>query len=187
MMAQGNLFGLEYPCVAADPPWPFEDALPGCGRGAEKHYRLMTINEICGMTLLPPDQFPLLAADSVLFLWRVASMVEGAYRVCHAWGFVPKSEIIWLKRNDTGGRHMGMGHYVRAEHETCIIATRGSPTVLSHSIRSTFEAPVGEHSEKPQEFFDIVERLVPGPRVEMFARRRRPRWDAMGDQVPEAA
>lgn len=184
-MAQGNLFDTEYRCMVADPPWQFGDKLPGPGRGAEKHYKTMSTNEICAMTLLPPAQFPTLASDAMLFLWRVSSMVEDAYRVVRAWGFVPKSEIVWVKLTSTGEKkHFGMGRYVRARHETCIVATRGKPLVLSHSVRSTFEAPVGKHSEKPQVFFDIVEQLCAGPRVEMFARRRRPRWDALGDQVP---
>lgn len=52
------------------------------------------------------------------------------------------------------------------------------------SVRSVFEAPIGEHSEKPVVFFDLVESLVGDvPCVEMFARHRRPGWDALGDEV----
>ena len=76
-----------------------------------------------------------------------------------------------------------MGRQVRNEHETCLIATRGEPYVRDRSIRSTFEASVGDHSEKPEEFYRLVERLCDGPYVELFARRSRPGWVTIGDEL----
>lgn len=187
VVAAMNLLGTEYSCIVADPPWAFADKLPGQGRGAAKHYDVLSTAELVRFPLRGQPEFPMVAADAWLFLWRVSAMAEDAYRVVRAWGFTPKSEIVWNKLTSTGKPHFGMGHYVRASHETCIVAVRGRPAVLSHSVRSTFSAPVGEHSEKPEEFFRIVEALAPGPRVEMFARRRRPGWDALGNEVPEAA
>jgi len=166
--------------VVADPPWQFDDKLPGPGRGADKHYRTLPQLEI--------ERFPLppIADDALLFLWRVSSMVEEAYRVTRAWGFVPKSEIVWLKRTSKGNRWFGMGRIVRAEHESCIVAKRGQPVILSNSIRSTFEAQAGIHSRKPDEFYALVEQLAPGPYLELFARRERPGWICLGDEVPNA-
>jgi N6-adenosine-specific RNA methylase IME4 len=56
-----------------------------------------------------------------------------------------------------------MGRTVRGEHEVCLIGTRGRPFVRSRSVRSTFTARVGRHSEKPAEFYAIVESLYAGP------------------------
>jgi N6-adenosine-specific RNA methylase IME4 len=179
-----NLFGTEYRCLAVDPPWLFGDSLPGASRGAAKNYRCLSVDDLCRFPERGPSEFPIIAADAWLFMWRVSAMVEEAYRVVRAWGFTPKSEIVWEKMTGSGKHHFGMGHFVRASHETCIVATRGRPEVLSHSVRSVFEASVGAHSEKPQEFFRIVEKLAPGPRVEMFARIRREGWTSMGDEVP---
>lgn len=172
--------------VVADPAWRFDDKLPGPGRGAEKHYATMSVDEICRL-VLPP-----LHDDCHLFLWRVAAMVEEAYDVARAWGFTPKSEIVWRKLTVNGKRWFGMGNHVRMEHETAIIATRGRPKVVDRTTRSVFDAdepslfsaPAGEHSAKPDEFYAIVERLCAGPRVELFARRERPGWTCLGDQVP---
>jgi N6-adenosine-specific RNA methylase IME4 len=164
--------------LVADPPWRFSDSLPGAGiRGAAKHYPVLSTDDI--------ERFPLpqLAADAVLFLWRVAAMPEEALRVCRAWGFVPKTELVWLKRTKTNNRHFGMGRIVRGEHETCLIGVRGRPSPLTRSIRSTFEAPVGRHSAKPDEFYALVERLFDGPYVELFARRRREGWDCRGNEL----
>jgi N6-adenosine-specific RNA methylase IME4 len=171
--------------LVADPPWKHRDRLPGRGRGAAKHYRLLTVDEICAFPLPP------LGDDSVLFLWRVASMVEEAYRVCRAWGFTPKSELVWKKLTRRGKRWFGMGRYVRLEHETAIIATRGRPSTLQaevdHSIRSIFEARAGRHSEKPSEFYELVERFHAGPYAELFARKSRPGWVCFGDELDEVA
>jgi len=167
-------------CIVADPPWKFGDSLPGSGRGASKHYDVMSTSAICSL-VLPP-----IAADAHLFLWRVASMQQDALDVAFHWGFVVKSDLVWLKRTATGKRHFGMGRHVRAEHETCLICTRGKGAgILDRGIRSTFEASTGEHSAKPDAFFEIVERLVPGPRLELFARRNRAGWTCLGNELAQ--
>ena len=164
--------------VLADPPWLFQDRLPGPGRGAAKHYGCLSVAEFCAFPLPP------LADDCTLFLWRVASMQQEALDVMKAWDFTLKTEIVWLKRTTTGKRWFGMGRTVRAEHEVCLVGTRGRPSRASKNIRSTFEAVVGQHSEKPAIFYDLVEALREGPYVELFARRRRAGWTSLGDQVP---
>lgn len=168
--------------LVADPPWSFGDTLPGPGRGAAKHYDCMSIESIKAFALPP------MAPDAALFLWRVASMPQEALDVVRAWGFVPKTELVWLKRTSRGKRHFGMGRYLRAEHETCIVATRGRASVAVRNVRSAFEAPVGRHSAKPDDFFRIVESLYPldefGEHVELFARKRRAGWVGIGNELP---
>jgi N6-adenosine-specific RNA methylase IME4 len=134
----------------------------------------MDVREICSMPLPP------IATNAVLFLWRVASMQREALDVIDAWGFELKTEIVWIKRTVTGKRWFGMGRTLRAEHETCLIAHRGRPNILSKSVRSTFEAPVLGHSRKPDCFYGIVESLVAGPYTELFARRPWPGWRQHG-------
>jgi N6-adenosine-specific RNA methylase IME4 len=149
-----------------------------------------------------------IADDALLFLWRVSSQVEEAYRVVRAWGFVPKSEIVWVKTTGTrvgyelGGSmlmpepgeevieqklHFGMGRYTRASHETCIIAARGKaiPLIQNRSTRSVFYAPTGAHSQKPEAFYKLIEGLCVGPRLELFARAHREGWMCVGDELSE--
>lgn len=167
--------------LVADPPWRFDDRLPGPGRGAEKHYPTLSVDELCAFPLPP------LHADCYLFLWRVSALVEEAYRVCRAWGFAPKTELVWLKRTRLGKRWFGMGHHLRAEHETAIVAVRGRPKVLRRDLRSTFEAEAERvHSRKPDAFFALVESLCVGPYVEMFARQRRAGWQQYGNELEAA-
>jgi N6-adenosine-specific RNA methylase IME4 len=176
---------VSFRAIVADPPWSFGDKLPGKNRGAEKNYDVLSIDDICGFPVPPTDP------DSWLFLWRVSSQVEEAYRVVRAWGFIPKSEIVWEKvtpkgKKTPGGKpHFGMGRYVRASHETCIVAVKGCVKPVNKGVRSRFSAPTGRHSEKPQAFFDLVDQLVgPGPKAEMFARTTRPGYVAFGNEVP---
>ena len=166
-----------YRLICADPPWQFGDRLPGKKRGAAKHYDVLELSEIMGYSLPP------IADDAVLLLWRVAAMPGEALDVVTAWGFTPKSEIVWVKTDAEGYLAFGMGRYVRNCHEACIVATRGhGPSCVQwRSGRSVIFAPRQEHSTKPPEFFELVENVFKGPRVELFARvPTRPGWDVYG-------
>jgi N6-adenosine-specific RNA methylase IME4 len=183
--------------LVADPAWSFEDRLDRTGRGAENHYDVMTLEQIADMALPP------MLDDSVLALWRVAggnetgSLGEAAYRIARAWGFIPRAEGVWRKLTANGlppdadpelcdAEAFGMGHYVRNMHEVFLICTRGNPSVLDRSVRSVFSAPIGRHSEKPERFYDIIERMFAGPYVEIFARRRRRGWLSYGAEIDGA-
>lgn len=186
----------QFQAIVADPPWRTRDKLPGPKRGAAKNYSTLSVQEIMRFPLPP------IADDAILFLWRLSCMPQEALDVAKAWGFTVKSEIVWQKLTKRGKPWFAMGRYVRASHETCLVATRGRFKVASRSVPSTFSArvpvyqpgdiiPEGKkigdyiHSAKPEEFFRIVDRLVGDvPRIEMFARRRRHGWKAIGDQLP---
>jgi N6-adenosine-specific RNA methylase IME4 len=118
-------------------------------------------------------------------------MQTEALTVMKAWGFTQKSEIVWRKLTKHLKIHFGMGHYVRMCHEVALIGVRGHPKVKLKNIRSVFDAvappnPKGRarHSQKPEEFYDLVEKLAPGPYAELFARRRRVGWSCFGDELP---
>ena len=36
---------------------------------------------------------------------------------------------------------------------------------------------------KPEEMYPIIERVSPGPYLELFARRPQPNWDAWGNEI----
>lgn len=180
-----------YSIIVADPPWAPRDKLPGPKRGAAKQYQVLDTPKICSFL----DDIGLQVADvAILFLWRLSSMQRDALDVAEAWGFSVKSEIVWCKMTKRGLNHFGMGRTVRGSHETCLIAHRGraNSMIKSHSIRSTFSAPLPTdaqgriiHSAKPDEFFSIVDELTGGsvPRIELFARRYRATWDVHGNQL----
>jgi N6-adenosine-specific RNA methylase IME4 len=117
-----------------------------------------------------------IADDSChLWLWGVNGLMEEAYAVVRAWGFKPCTLVTWCKPVP------GVGHYLRNNTEHVILATRGAPMVPKDKPLSTwFVWPRGSHSAKPSGFGDLVEKVSPGPYVELFARSPRLGWDSWG-------
>ncbi len=169
-------------CLVADPPWEHDDQLPGGGRGASKHYKTMTLDEIKAFRL------PRLADDCWLFLWRLHTHQQEAFEVAEAWGFGtrPCSELVWIKQTKDGKRvRRGMGWTFRMAHEVCLVFKRGKPQRFRADLSSEIHAPLGAHSEKPREFYERVDDLVGGVhRVELFARRQWKNWTCLGLEMP---
>lgn len=168
--------------VVLDPPWRLGDNLPGPSRGAAKNYPVMTPEEIVLDAQLMLTRVGL-ADDCFLLLWRLSSMQGEALYVAQELGFVVKTEIVWRKRTKHGKRWFGMGRYTRAEHESCLICTRGRPKPLNRRTRSIFTASAGVHSQKPEAFYVLVENTFPGPHLELYARKSRPGWTQFGNQL----
>jgi MT-A70/Helix-turn-helix domain len=79
---------------------------------------------------------------------------------------------------------MGNGYWTRANPEDCWLCTRGNPKRLYEDVRQLIVAPVMEHSRKPDEVYERIERLVEGPYLELYARRERPGWVSWGAELP---
>jgi N6-adenosine-specific RNA methylase IME4 len=88
----------------------------------------------------------------------------------------------------------GLGYYTRANPEQCFLFTRkrdrengiagGGLPVKDKGVPRLIVSPVGRHSQKPEEARIRIERLFGDVRrVELFARSRRPGWEAWGNQV----
>jgi hypothetical protein len=77
---------------------------------------------------------------------------------------------------------MGCGYWTRSNTEVCLLATRGKPKRQHADIRQGIIAPRREHSRKPDCVYERIERLVPGPYLELFARLHRPGWDCLGHE-----
>ena len=141
----------------------------------------MTIDDIMA---LPGASWA--ADDAVLLLWATKPMLPRALEVIVAFGFTYKTiGFTWAKTTAAGDRFpIGMGFWTRANREPCLLATRGAPKRTSAAVPELIISPRREHSRKPDEAYERIEVLVDGPYLEMFARHRRPGWDARGDEVP---
>lgn len=167
-----------YPVIYADPPWRYEHAAT-TNREIENHYPTMALEEICA---LPVREIA--AQDAVLFMWTTSPKLAESFRVLDAWGFTYRTSMVWVK--DV----IGMGYYARQRHELLLIATRGTEMPApapSDRPDSVVEAPRGRHSEKPDLFYGLIDRMYPNaPKVELFARTRRQGWAAWGNQAVPA-
>ena len=146
--------------VYADPPWHYNDSgasAPGTSfQKAENHYPTMSIEEIAAV---PVKDHVL--PNAVLFQWVTTPMLSACWPVIEAWGFEYKTEVVWDKVDHV------VGHYVSVRHEHLLICTRGSctpsPQDLTPMVDSvqTIKRGRRRHSEKPEEFRQIIERSTP--------------------------
>jgi N6-adenosine-specific RNA methylase IME4 len=166
-----------YAVLCADPPWHFEvyNEESGVERAAGNYYPTMSLDEICALPVLS-----LAAPDAILFMWTTAPHLQESFQVLAAWGFEYKTNAVWVKDK------IGLGYFVRNQHELLLVATRGDMPSPSPANRppSVISAPRREHSRKPDEAYALIEAMYPAlPKLELFARQRRPGWDVWGNET----
>ena len=175
--------GHKFSAILADPPWHFvARSEKGERRSASQHYTTDR-TEAEKIKALPIRD--LAAADCVLFMWMVDWCPQLALEVIEAWGFTHKTTAFtWAKQNASGdGWHMGQGYWTRANPEDCWLAACGHPKRINADVRQLIVAPVMEHSRKPDEVQNRIERLVNGPYLELYARRERENWVTWGNEL----
>lgn len=162
-----------YGVLVVDPPWTFaktrEDDSTQRGRTP---YPTMTEAEIKAIKLP-------IEADAIVWLWVTnAHLLSGeALRVLEAWGLQAKGIVTWAKNK------MGTGDWLRGQTEHVILAVKGKP-VFDQPVPSTLlAAKVGQHSEKPDEFYAMVEAYCPGTKGELFSRKERKGWTQHGVEL----
>lgn len=188
---------MKFSTILIDPPVPFRTytgpALPTQRlrqASAASHYRLMEWSELHA---LRPWIDMVAAPDCALFLWICNPHIPEMVRLLESWRFEYKTcAFVWVKLNPRSREPFsGLGYWTRANSEQLWLATRGKVERLAKDVRQiqeTMDMPTlrlvrGRHSEKPERFQDEIERLVPGPYLELFARRQRPGWCCLGDEI----
>ena len=169
-----------YSVILADPPWQYNDKSMHRG-GAERHYSTLSMRELFDL-----DVRGMAAANAVLFLWVTGPFAADGWhgRLMRQWSFTPKTKAFnWVKITSKGEPAIGMGHYTRGNSEDCYLGIRGKGLIRqARDVRQIVLAPRSAHSAKPPEVHERIERLYGNvKRVELFARRRVPGWDAWGD------
>jgi N6-adenosine-specific RNA methylase IME4 len=181
MACRGGAGVIRYNIVYADPPWSYKDKALSGNRGACCKYDVMDTSDI---SKLPIGDIA--AKDSVLFMWVTMPKLNECFGLIESWGFQYKTcAFTWVKRNrKSPGYFWGMGRWTRANAELCLLATKGKPKVMSHSVHSIIDTPIEGHSKKPDVVRDkIVELCGDLPRIELFARQSTPGWTVFGNEV----
>lgn len=166
---------MKYRTIAIDPPWPYRWTGDSTSPRAIS-YPTMGMLEIAELPLKN-----LAESEAHLYLWITADFNrrgEGS-RLVQWWGFEYVGEIVWAKPG------LGMGRFPRITHEFLCVGRRGKlPFAPPHDVHSVQHWPnSSKHSEKPDAAYDLMERVSPGPRLEMFARRQRLGWDTWGNEA----
>ncbi len=178
-----DMQGQKFQTILADPPWQFQNRT---GKMAPEHKRLsryptMSLDDICDMPVEAVAGEP-----AHLYLWVPNALLPEGLKVMEHWGFKYKSNLIWYKiRKDGGPDRRGVGFYFRNVTEVLLFGVRGKnartlqPGRSQENIMSTQKR---EHSRKPDEQYDLIERCSFGKRLEIFARGPRSGWTVWGNQ-----
>lgn len=173
----------KYGTILADPPWRFANRT---GKIAPEHRRLMryptmSLEEI---QALPVAQVA--KRQSHLYLWVPNALLAEGLEVMRAWGFTYKTNLVWYKvRQDGGPDGRGVGFYYRNVTELVLFGVCGSLRTLTPARRQVNIIPSRkrEHSRKPDDLYEIIEKCSPGPYLELFARYQRVNWTQWGNQL----
>lgn len=166
----------QFDVILADPPWRYDINTRG---SPDEHYGVMEDNTIQNMKIPAAD-------NAILFLWGTAPKLVEALDVMKAWGFEYKTHAVWIKDK------IGTGYYFRGQHELLLIGVKGKGIgVPSEANRpsSVIQAPRKEHSQKPEEVYNIIEKMYPGRKyLELFARGNRwsDSWTVWGNEVDQS-
>ena len=178
--------GKKYKTIYADPPWQFQNRT---GKVAPEHKRL---NRYPTMKLEDIMKLPVGdVADekSHLYLWVPNALLPEGLQVMEAWGFEYKTNLIWEKtRKDGEPDGRGVGFYFRNVTEILLFGIKGEKNRTLDPGRSQvnlIRAMKKEHSRKPEEFIDLIEKCSNAPYLEVFARGNRDSWDMWGNQATE--
>jgi len=163
--------GSKFRCIYADPPWSYDNQETRAS--TDNHYGTMTVEQICEEPVLE-----LAADDAHLHLWTTNAFLFDARAVMAAWGFTYKSCFVWVKNQ------MGIGNYWRVSHEFMLLGVRGNATnFLANDQMSWICTDRTKHSRKPREVRQMVEKVSPGPYLEMYGREVIDGWTVYGNQI----
>jgi N6-adenosine-specific RNA methylase IME4 len=167
----------------------------GKQRSAERYYDTSALAELKAMA---PVIHALAAKDCALLYWTSGPFAEQAHEIIRGWDFEYKTwAFIWVKTKRGSGvltleelsprdLHWGMGYSSRANAEVVLLATRGAPMRLNNDVHQIVLAPAMAHSDKPEEVRRRIERLYPGPYLELFGRKPVDNWMVWGNEIDPA-
>ncbi len=202
---------MRYRTIVADPPWAYEGMTLPWYSGSRPAYELMPLAAIkeLPVTSLACDAAHLYLWAVLPMMGEAFDVVRGwGFRPCTVltWckpgvglggGYRGNTEHLIVARRGTspainptcdicGGRDRGARKCECPEpvwrHNGRVVPPV-EPSFLDTAPGTWYEAPRGEHSAKPDLFLDLIERMSPAPRIEMFARRQRLGWDTWGNEA----
>lgn len=167
----------KYHVIAIDPPWSYkekggfssEDYNSESNRGAVD-YPVMNVEQIKNIELPAAD-------DCVLFLWTTHAFLRDSFEIMENWNFDYKATLVWDKVK------MGIGRTIRMQVEFCLIGIKGNPIINGSAERDIITESRREHSRKPEAFYEMVERMCIGNKLDYFSRNNRNNWEHYGAET----
>lgn len=161
----------EFEVIVIDPPWNYGTQFNSSGRRVANPYPEMTQDELKALEIPATE-------NSVMFLWTTHRFIWDAKELLDTWGFEYRSMLVWNKQK------IGMGDLFRMQCEFCLVGIKGKPIFQDNrSIRDIIEEPRREHSRKPDAFYDLVDALCVGRKLDYFSREQRAGWWSYGNDT----
>lgn len=158
--------------IVIDPAWDYseEGDNDAFGRGRPL-YCTMSIEDIAA---LPIDKIA--DKDCHLYLWVTNRSLPKSFQLMEKWKFRYVTCLTWVKP------HFGLGNYFRGQTEHVLFGVKGNQPFKRHDVGTWFEAPCSKvHSEKPDEFYTLVESCSYAPYIDIFGRKERDGWAVWGE------
>lgn len=158
--------------IVIDPAWDYseEGDNDAFGRGRPL-YCTMSIEDIAA---LPIDKIA--DKDCHLYLWVTNRSLPKSFQLMEKWKFRYVTCLTWVKP------HFGLGNYFRGQTEHVLFGVKGNQPLKRHDVGTWFEAPRSKvHSEKPDEFYTLVESCSYAPYIDIFGRKERDGWVVWGE------
>lgn len=158
--------------IYADPPWQYSNQATRAS--TDNHYSTMAIDEIINLPIAD-----LTAEKAHLHLWTTNAFLFECPAILKAWGFEYKSMFVWVKPQ------MGLGNYWRLAHEYLVLGVKGKERFgfKNENFKSWLEFERLKHSAKPEIIAQMIEKVSPGPYLELFGRKTRENWTVWGNEI----
>lgn len=201
----------KYALIYADPAWSYDNK--GSRAKADNHYPTMGITDlkrlpvwdlaaddaILAMWWVPPmpleaiqlaEAWGFKVKNMCLFSWhKLNKLAErhinekiGKWSIADNYQLITGADILTLIAEQT---RMGLGNYTRNNVENVLVAVKGKGLPrLQADIKQMVMAPIGEHSVKPAEIREALEKLYGDvKRIELFSRSDAAGWDHWGNEA----
>lgn len=171
----------KFDVVLMDPPWQL--ATSHCTRGVHISYSSLSDSQVQSVPL------HLIQDCGFLFIWTINNKYLKTFELLSNWGYSFVDEIVWVKTTVNRRLAKGHGYYLQHAKESCLVGVKGNPPVsdaLRESIGDLILAERRGQSQKPEEIYQMIERLIPSGRyLEIFGRRNnlRNHWVTIGNEL----
>jgi len=171
-----NLPKGKYEIIVIDPPWEYGNV----DNYNPDYYMNRVANPYPEMNIEQIKNLKIPASDNcVLWLWTTHKYIFECRNILNQWGFRDVSILTWVKTK------MGIGKWLRSKSEYCVMAVKGNPIINLTNQTTVLIAENNAHSQKPQEFYNLVDELCIGRKLDYFSRQKRDGWDVFGDEVSD--
>lgn len=171
----------KYHTLVVDPPWPIERIdLKVRSEEEVTPYPTLPLSTIKRGTGKIPIKRLIDKGGCHVYLWTTQKHLTFAFEVLQCWGFKHIFTMVWHKN-----RGMQCIHLPQYNCEFVLFGRKGNlPFLDTKAFATCFYAPAKKgHSRKPGEFYELVRRVSPAPRLDMFSREPRDGFDQYGNEA----